>query len=203
VANAALFLCGSGAGRPQDRQEARTDSFRLAALRQREGANARHGAPLSPWRVFMRRRQVSAAKRALNLSMRSGVVLAAMVAASLSGPAAAQATADRRIVPTEDGFLEIDTQSGNVNECRRAAEGYRCSPARNDQSALQTELERLRKEHAELRGQLAQGAPPIARNQRPPQEPPSDADIDRALDVMEKFLRRFLGVIRDEKPDRT
>ena len=35
------------------------------------------------------------------------------------------------------------------------------------------------------------------------QQPPSDADIDRALDVMEKFLRRFLGVIRDEKPDRT
>ena len=35
------------------------------------------------------------------------------------------------------------------------------------------------------------------------QQPPSDADIDRALDEMEKFLRRFLGVIRDEKPDRT
>src|SRR5687768_9614450 len=87
-------------------------------------------------------RQVSAAKRALNLAMRSGLILAAMVAASLSGPAAAQATRDRRIVPTEDGFLEIDTQSGNVNECRRAAEGYRCSPAKKDPDALQAEMER-------------------------------------------------------------
>ena len=136
--------------------------------------------------------------------MRSGLVLPAMMlAASLSGPAAAQPPAERRIVQTEDGFLEIDTHSGNVNECRRAAEGYRCTPAKNDQSALQAELERLRKENSELRGQLAQRAPAITPNRRAPQQPPSDADIDRALDVMEKFLRRFLGVIRDEKPDRT
>ena len=124
--------------------------------------------------------------------MRSGLVLAAMlVAASLSGLAAAQATADRRIVPTEDGFLEIDTQSGNVNECRRVAEGYRCSPAKNDQNALQAELERLRRENSELRGQLAQRAPAITPNKSAPQLPPSDADIDRALDVMENSCAAF------------
>ena len=32
---------------------------------------------------------------------------------------------------------------------------------------------------------------------------PLDEDVDRALGVMERFLRRFMNILREEKPDRT
>ena len=126
--------------------------------------------------------------------MRWTIIIRASVAtALLCTPAAGQSVSDRRVVPTEDGFLEIDTQTGNVTECRRTPEGYRCGPAKNDQGGLQAEIDRLRRENAELRGQLTQ------QRMRPQQ--PSDQEIDRALGVMERFLRRFIGIMRE--PDRT
>jgi len=118
----------------------------------------------------------------------------------LSFPATGQAGGDRRIIPTEDGFMEIDTHSGAVTQCQRAPDGYRCAPAKSDPSALQAEIDRLRQENAELRGQLAQRAPGLRPDQRTKPQLPTDQEIDRALDVMERFLRRFMGILRDEKP---
>jgi len=90
-----------------------------------------------------------------------------------------------------------------VTQCLRAPDGYRCAPAKTDPSALQAELERLRKENAELRSQLSQPGPGLRPDQRTKPPQPTDQEIDRALDVMDRFLRRFMGILRDEKPDRT
>jgi hypothetical protein len=135
------------------------------------------------------------------MRFQSIALAAAMVLLSI--PAFGQPGADRRIIPTDDGFMEIDLQSGAVTQCQRAPDGYRCAPAKSDPNALQAELERLRKENAELRDQLAQRGPGLGPNQRTKPPQPTDQEIDRALDVMERFLRRFIGIMRDEKADRT
>jgi hypothetical protein len=62
-----------------------------------------------------------------------------------------------RIVPTADGFLEIDGRTGAVRECRREAEGYRCGLVSENRDPLQGEIERLAKENAQLRERLARG----------------------------------------------
>jgi hypothetical protein len=109
------------------------------------------------------------------------------------GPAQAQDADRYRRIPTEDGFLEVETATGAVRECRRTAEGYRCSAPSADK--LQGELERLTRENLELRQRLGPnpGSP----------KPPPDEEIDRALSVMERFLRRFMNILREERPDRT
>jgi hypothetical protein len=135
--------------------------------------------------------------------MRYQSLALAVATVLLSLPASGQAGGDRRIIPTDDGFMEIDTQSGAVTQCQRAPDGYRCARAKSDQSALQAEINRLRQENAELRRGLAQREPGLRSDQRTKPPEPMDQEVDRALDVMERFLRRFMSIMRDEKTDRT
>jgi hypothetical protein len=120
-------------------------------------------------------------------------VLAA--AAGLTCTAAFPQTADapRRMYPTQDGFLEVDPRTGAITECKRSRDGYQCT--------VVTQGDVLLKEGAEP--QTPTPVPPQAPSRRQGSIGPTDEEIDRALDIMERFLRRFLGIVRDAKPERT
>jgi hypothetical protein len=98
----------------------------------------------------------------------------------------------RRMYPTQDGFLEIDPRTGAITECRRAADGYRCERV--------TEGDALLKEEPGAQAQApAAPRPPDA---APRQAGPSDAEVDRALDVVERFLRRFMDIVREQRSEK-
>jgi hypothetical protein len=125
------------------------------------------------------------------------------LAAALSWTASAEDVDGRyRMLPTAEGFLKLDTRSGAVSECRRGVDTYQCRLVPDEQNALQAEIDRLAKENADLREQLAKAGPPLPESpgERTKTSPilPRDEEIDRALGYMEKFLRRFMGILRDE-----
>jgi hypothetical protein len=115
------------------------------------------------------------------------------------GPAIAQDRTDYRRIPTEDGFLEVEAATGAVRECKRTVDGYRCAAPSSDK--LQSEVERLTRENDELRRRL--GPARDGSRSQTHRGLPLDEDVDRALGVMERFLRRFMNILREEKPDRT
>lgn len=98
----------------------------------------------------------------------------------------------RRMYPTQDGFLEVDPRTGAITECKRAQDGYRCERV--------TEGDALLKEDGAPRAQTPAPPPPGAERRL---SGPSDEEIDRALDVMERFLRRFMGIVREGRGERT
>jgi hypothetical protein len=114
-----------------------------------------------------------------------------LIIVGLTCASAAAQTPDppRRLYPTQDGFLEVDAKTGAITECKRSREGYQCT--------VVTQSDALLKESPE---------PPAA-----PQPPsrrqgatgPTEEELDRALDVMERFLRRLMGIMREPRPDRT
>jgi hypothetical protein len=124
--------------------------------------------------------------------MRTSLLL---IIATLAWTSALAQTSDtrRRIYPTQDGFLEVDPRSGAISECKRAEDGYRCERIGHGDALLKED------------------SPPQAQTPAPPAAPkperrligPSDEEIDRALDVMERFLRRFMGILREERGERT
>jgi hypothetical protein len=111
----------------------------------------------------------------------------------------AQDRSDYRRIPTNDGFLEVETSTGAVRECKRTVEGYRCAAPSSEK--LQSEVERLTRDNDELRRRLGPGTRGMS--PRTPGSVRSDEDVERALGVMERFIRRFMNILREEKPDRT
>src|SRR3954469_20486384 len=97
---------------------------------------------------------------------RARLALLAAVIPALTGAAGAQDSDGRyQLSPTPDGFLKLDSRSGAVSECKRGPDGYQCRLVPDEQSALQAAIDRLAKENAALREQLATAGPP------PPETP--------------------------------
>src|SRR3954452_9852637 len=121
----------------------------------------------------------------------------------LTGAAGAEDLDGRdRLSPTPEGFLKLDSRSGAVSACKRGPEGDQCRLVPDEQSALQAEIDRLAQENAALREQLATVGPPLperpGESTKPSPVLPRDDQIDRALGFMERFLRRFVGILREE-----
>jgi hypothetical protein len=145
-------------------------------------------------------RQYLASMESSNRFMRTLLSATVLLTGLLAfGPATAQDRTDYRRIPTEEGFLEVETPTGAVRECRRTGDGYRCATTTPDK--LQSEVERLTRENDELRRRL--GPARDGSRSQTHRGLPLDEDVDRALGVMERFLRRFINILREEKPDRT
>ena len=136
-------------------------------------------------------------------------VVLALLASGMTGivatAARAQDAANGRYVmsPTAEGFLKLDTRSGEVSECRRQASGFQCTLVADERSALQAEIDRLARENASLKDALAANGvtpPPSVSPRAPATTPatPSDREFDRAIDMMERFVRRFMAIVRED-----
>jgi hypothetical protein len=118
--------------------------------------------------------------------------------ANLGQPALAQETGRYMLAPLEGGIVKLDTRTGALTECRRKGDALSCTLVPDERQPLQDEIDRLSRENAELRAQVGSKAPPAGSRVAPPQSLPSDADIDRALSLMERFMRGLKDIMREE-----
>lgn len=126
-------------------------------------------------------------------------VLAASALVLLGSSAIAQDRDGRfTIAPTADGFLRLDGRTGVVSQCVKRETGFRCEVVPDERHALQDEIDRLGRENAELRARL-DAAPPSSGGSaaKPAPSLPSEAELDRALSLMERALRRFKDIMRE------
>jgi hypothetical protein len=138
--------------------------------------------------------------------MRATILVAAVAAVGLATAALA---ADQRrgrytMSPTEGGFLRLDTATGAVSLCHRKDSQWACEAVADHGQDLKQEVERLMAENAELKAEIkrlenladpgSETAPgPEGRPERRAGklQLPSEADVDRALDYLERMFRKF------------
>jgi hypothetical protein len=104
-----------------------------------------------------------------------------------------------------DGFLRLDTQTGEVSVCTQRAVGWACLAAPEDRAVLEAQIARLRGENAALKKDilsrglpLPSGAtpePPATRDGGPTVQLPSDADVDRMVAFVGRVWHRFVDAI--------
>lgn len=136
--------------------------------------------------------------------MRPSFILSlAVLAVPVAAPAQSvgPASADRySLEKSGDGFIRLDRQSGAMSYCTLKDGNLACRMAADERAAFEDELDRLEKRVTAL--EQTGGAP--AR-----QPLPSDAEVDRSISIMERFMRTFMGLIdefrqKEEKsPERT
>lgn len=108
----------------------------------------------------------------------------------------------------EDGYLRLDTRTGQVSLCARKPVGWACSPVPDERNALEAEIARLQNDNGLLKkellarnialpGTVRPDQPAAKENQPTVKLPevelklPSDSDLDRVFSFMDKVWRRF------------
>lgn len=113
---------------------------------------------------------------------------------SLAAPAAIaqEANAERYTLEKSDsGFVRLDRQTGAVTLCTEDQGTLTCRMAADERAAYDEDLARLEKRVEALERQLADGM--AARSG----ELPSDAEIDRSIGIMERFMRAFFNLVQE------
>jgi hypothetical protein len=115
---------------------------------------------------------------------------------------ATQAQQRFQLERTDKGIVRLDSETGAITICRDENNELTCRMAPDERAAYEKELDLLEKRVTVLEERLSQ---------TPPERLPSDAEVDRSLSIMERFMRSFMGIVREftgepdsaPQPDRT
>jgi hypothetical protein len=104
-----------------------------------------------------------------------------------------------------EGFMRLDTQSGEVSVCSRRAVGWACQAVPEDRAVFENEIARLRHDNAALKGELlAHGLPlpegtmPDSLTLRDGDQAPSlgrNRDFDRVVALVGRMWRELVDAI--------
>jgi hypothetical protein len=122
-----------------------------------------------------------------------------------------------------DGFIRLDSQTGQVAQCGWGSTGWACKLVPEERAALESEIGRLQRDNAELKKSLLshnielpngmvaevqpQAAAPVPPADVPdpsakaPPQVSTDAEIDRAFDFMKHVWRRLVDMMADLQRD--
>lgn len=133
-------------------------------------------------------------------------MLAAMALLAMTATAAHAQTARFALEKTEDGFVRMDTETGQMSVCSLTNDQLVCKMAADERTAFDADIAALEDRVALLEQRLGEGAATA-----PEGDLPNEQEFEQTLDYMERFMNRFLGIVegfsdgdtQEPAPDRT
>ena len=127
------------------------------------------------------------------------VFIPAMLFMLAATPAlAADAPGRYTLTPSTNGYVRLDTQTGQVSECSGAATALVCKSTPDERAAMQAEIDRLQSQVDALKTT----APLTAADGKSPEiNIPSDKDVDKAFNFVERMIKRFKGLIEEMRKE--
>ncbi|MEX3006882.1 hypothetical protein [Hoeflea sp. TYP-13] len=92
---------------------------------------------------------------------------------------------------TDSGFIRLDSYTGEISVCTDTDGQIVCRMAADERHALEEQIDLLEDRIAEME-KVIDGQTSERQNHLP-----TDEEIDRTFGIMEKMMRRFLGVIEE------
>ena len=119
---------------------------------------------------------------------------------------ASAAEPDRyRLEKTPNGYVRMDTRTGEMSICQEKWGELVCRMAADERTAVHDEMERLQTELKALDDQLATVKALEDRvaklensvTAKIEQSLPTEEDFNKTMSYMERFFRSFMGIVRD------
>jgi hypothetical protein len=114
--------------------------------------------------------------------------------AFLSLPALAQDEARYQLEKTADGYVRLDKQTGDVSICKEQSGQLVCRAAADDRNSLADEIGRIDSRLASVEKKLESGDTSGFSSNN---DLPTEEEFEKTMGYMEKFFRRFMGIVRD------
>lgn len=110
-----------------------------------------------------------------------------------------------RLEKSPDGYVRMDTRTGEMSICEEKWDELVCRMAADERSAVQDEIDRLQAELKTLNDRLA-GLKALedrvaklesSVTTRVENSLPTEEDFNKTMSYMERFFRSFMGIVRD------
>jgi hypothetical protein len=111
----------------------------------------------------------------------------------------------------QDGYLRLDSRTGQVSLCSRRAAGWACEPVPEKRPALEAEAAELRADNEALKRALEAHGLPLPNSLRtervPPRAPdieirlPNNKDVERAVEYLGQIWRRLVETFSSTQKD--
>jgi hypothetical protein len=93
------------------------------------------------------------------------------------------------------GFVRMDKTTGEMSICEERSGQLVCKLAADERSAFQDEIDRLEGSVKALDERVAKLESGLSA--KLDQALPTDEQIDRTVDTMQRFLRGFMGIVKE------
>lgn len=116
--------------------------------------------------------------------------LALLLPVLLSESALAEGEGRYQMERTAEGFVRLDTVTGEVSLCRETSGQIACRMAADERAAFEEELDALTRRVDALekaqKSQLSDDKPRL----------PTDEEIDRTMGIMERMMQRLMAIVK-------
>lgn len=149
-------------------------------------------------------RVVANARRGLRRAAFALAAVATLATATAALPSVADAAEGRSgrytMTPTKDGFLRLDTKTGEMALCNGRSGAFACELVADDSRKLKARVAELERQNARLKAdnerldKMLNADTDDNARPSPPRRSfklPSEQEVDKAMDYVERMFRKF------------
>ncbi len=131
--------------------------------------------------------------------MRAFTLIACLVVLAAPGASfAADAPPRFTLAPSANGFVRLDTQTGQVSECTGTPSNLVCKSTPDERAALMAEIDRLQ---GKIDAWDAAAPAPAADQKSLELNIPDDKQVDKAFNFLERMIKRFKGLVEEMRKE--
>ncbi|RJT38829.1 hypothetical protein D3227_16385 [Mesorhizobium waimense] len=127
------------------------------------------------------------------------ILIPAALVSLIAASAWSEETDRYKLEKSTNGYVRMDTQTGAMSICEERAGQLVCKMAADERAAFQDEVDRLQTSMKAMDERVTRLENSLSA--RLESKLPSEEDFNKTMSYMERFLRGFMGIVKDMEKD--